>query len=154
MSEQNETEQVQAPESNYIDVIKDLKANTVSKAEYERVIAENKTLAEAFATSSPVSTETESKPVHTQAEIEELSAKLCTNNSMTNLEFIKTSLALRDAVLEVHGYDPFLPHNSGYVENEQDVAKVNAIADGLRQMAEYAGNDDKLFNSELRRCCK
>lgn len=146
-------EKVDGTEQNYIEVIQNLKNNTVSKAEYERVIAENKTLANAFATSQPASAEAPDEPTHTQEEIDNLTTKL-TSKNLSNLEYIKTSLALRDAVISVHGTDPFLPTNSGYVATDADVEKANRIADGLRQMVEYANGDPKLFNSELQRNCK
>ena len=145
--------EVQTTETNYIEVIKNLKDTTVSKAEYERVLAENKTLANAFATSTPASTETVEAPTHTQEEIDALTTRL-TSKHLTNLDYIKTSLDLRDAVMAVHGVDPFLPTNSDYVPSEADVNKANAIADGLRQMVEYSNGDPQLFNSELKRNCK
>lgn len=153
MDEQN-NEQVQAPETNYVEVIKNLKANTVNKSEYERVLNENKTLAEALATSPGATVAEEVKPEYTQDDINNLSDKLINNKHLSNLDFVNTMLEYRDAVMEIHGVDVFMPTNNGYVANEYDIEQANNIADGLRQMAEYAGKDSKLFNSELKRCCK
>ena len=153
MGTENETEvQVSTPEQNYIEVINNLRDTTVSKAEYEKLLQDNKMLAQSLATTKP-STESVDEPTYTQDDINALTKRLQSNN-LTNLEFIKSTLEYRDACLAVHGADPFLPHSNDYVPTDADIEKAEEIAEGLRQMVDYSGNDHKLFNSELKRCCR
>lgn len=149
---EEKVETVETPETNYIDIINKLKADSVSKEEYERVVKDNKVLAEnlAFSKASPE----EEKTPPTTEDITKLRERFVSSHNESNLDFIRNVLDLRDAILETGGRDPFLPTNTDYVENEADQAKCQAIADGLRQMVDYSDKDAALFNSELKRCCK
>ena len=152
---ENENVEIQTPEMNYAEVIKNLKATTVSREEYERVMNENKTLANALATSPAKSTDDAEVELPTDEYIDGLRKKLFKiNGSLSNREFIKTSLDLRDAVMARGERDPFLPVNKEYIDNPSDMAAVNNLANGLREIVDYSGNDDALFNSELKRVCR
>lgn len=150
---ENQNQPVESTDTNYIDVINQLRNNTVSKSEYEKVMRENRMLANQLATTPPTSTE-EVVTVPTEEEINAIKTKMSKMTSCSNLEFISAALSYRDAIIASGGRDPFLPLNHEYVDNEYDDAKAAAIADGLRQMVEYSAGDAKLFDSELKRCCK
>ena len=155
MENNENVEQIQTPEMNYAEVIKNLKATTVSREEYERVMNENKTLANALATSPAKSTDDEEVELPTDEYIDGLRKKLFKINSgISNREYIKTTLDLRDALISRGERDPFLPVNKEYIDNPSDMAAVNNLANGLREIVEYAGQDDALFNSELKRVCR
>ena len=80
-------------ETDYITAIKDLKANSVSKSEYEKLQEENKQLINALANGETITTTVEvEKP-----SLADLRANLM-KEDQTNLEFIKNALALRTAV--------------------------------------------------------
>ena len=82
------TPAVETPETNYLEIIQNMKKNTVSREEYERVIKDNKTLANALATSTPKSAEVEVQ-VASDDDIKEMRNKLFRMNSgATNLEVI------------------------------------------------------------------
>lgn len=149
--EEKKVPEAGTPEDNYIEVIRKLKESSVSKDEYERVLKENKTLAEAFATGPAAEPSAPESPVYTQKDIDDLAVKM-SGGHLSNLDFTRAALKYRDAVMAVHGVDPFLPNSSGYSPTDADRAQAQEIADGLRQIAEYSGNDPKLFNSELKRC--
>ena len=153
--ENNENVEIQTPEMNYAEVIKNLKATTVSREEYDRVMNENKTLANALATSPAKSTDDVEVELPTDEYIDGLRKKLFKINSgISNREFIKTTLDLRDALIARGEREPFLPVNKEYIDNPSDMAAVNNLANGLREIVEYSGNDDALFNSELKRVCR
>ena len=155
MENNENVEQIQTPEMNYAEVIKNLKANTVSREESERVMNENKTLANALATSPAKSTDDAEVELPTDEYIDGLRKKLFKINSgISNREYIQTALDLRDAVMARGERDPFLPVNKEYIDNPSDMAAVNHLANGLREIVEYSGNDDALFNSELKRVCR
>ena len=152
---ENENVEIETPEMNYAEVIKNLKETTVSREEYNRVMNENKTLANALATSPAKSTDDAEVELPTDEYIDGLRKKLFKiNGSLSNREFIKTSLDLRDALMARGERDPFLPVNKEYIDNPSDMAAVNNLANGLREIVEYSGNDDALFNSELKRVCR
>ena len=153
--ENNENVEIETPEMNYAEVIKNLKETTVSREEYNRVMNENKTLANALATSPAKSTDDAEVELPTDEYIDGLRKKLFKiNGSLSNREFIKTSLDLRDALMARGERDPFLPVSKEYIDNPSDMAAVNNLANGLREIVEYSGNDDALFNSELKRVCR
>lgn len=155
MENNENVENIETPEMNYAEVIKNLKATTVSREEYERVMNENKTLANALATSPVKSTDEPEEELPTDEYIDGLRKKLFKiNGGISNREFIKTSLDLRDALMARGERDPFLPVNKEYIDNPSDMAAVNNLANGLREIVEYSGNDDALFNSELKRVCR
>ena len=133
-------------ETDYISAIKDLKANTVSKSEYEKLQAENKQLIDALANGEtiPASAETE-KP-----SLDELRANLM-KEEQSNLEFVKNVLALRNAVIEQEGYDPFVPNGSQYVPTPEDVEIAQKVADVYQECVDYANGDSQLFTNELMR---
>lgn len=151
---ENQNQTVESTDVNYIDVINNLRNNTVSKSEYEKVMRENRMLANQLATTPATSAEEEETVIPTAEELTAMKTKMSKMTSCSNLEFISAALNYREAVIASGGRDPFLPLNHEYVDNEFDDAKAAAIADGLRQMVDYSAGDAKLFDSELKRCCK
>lgn len=143
-----------AVEKNYIDIIKNLRNSTVSKTEYDRVVNDNRMLADALANGKDISADN-TPAVMSDEDIDAIRKDLQkTNSGMTNLEFITNALVLRDALIAKGERDPFLPNNPDYVETEADIARVQYVADGLKQIAAYCNGDADLFNSELKRCAK
>lgn len=143
----------ETPETNYIEIIENLKKSTVPREQYDKVMKDNKALANALMTSKPGSTD-EGKHVATDEEVAALRKKLFkTNSGITNLEYVKTALELRTALMSRGEPDPFLP-NSEEARKEFSEETAVEIAEGLASIVEYADGDAALFNSELKRCCK
>ena len=133
-------------ETDYIAAIKDLKANSVSKSEYEKLQEENKQLINALANGETITTTVEvEKP-----SLAELRANLM-KEEQTNLEFIKNALALRTAVIEQEGYDPFVPRGSQYAPTAEDEVTAQKVADIYQECVDYADGDSQLFTNELQR---
>ena len=137
-------------EVNYIEAIKNLKASTVNKDLYDKVVAENKNLIETLVNGTTVSTETavaESKP-----SIDELKKKLFKpEKDLTNLEYIERTLAFRNALLEETGEDCFVAPN--HLDPNYDVdaihAQANKVADVLQQCVDQSDGDDGMFRARL-----
>ena len=127
---ENETmePQVETPETNYVKIIQDLKRTTVSRDEYNRVLEDNKMLANALATTPERKEEStdDSAKVATDEEVQALRDKLYNQScgGMSNLDSMETILDLRDAVLSRGERDPFLPTAEDYVETEETVKTV------------------------------
>ena len=133
-------------ETDYIAAIKDLKANSVSKSEYEKLQEENKQLINALANGETITTTVEvEKP-----SLADLRANLM-KEEQTNLEFIKNALALRTAVIEQEGYDPFVPRGSQYAPTAEDEVTAQKVADIYQECVDYADGDSQLFTNELQR---
>ena len=151
-----ENENVNANENqneyqDYIDTINDLKAKTVSKEKYDKLLAEKKDLVNALRNNSQVTLVNPEKEV----DVDELRAELFKeNNNMTNLQYVEKSLKLRNAILEQEGIDIFLPNGSGYVYDKSDADKANYVAQVFQDCVDYAEGDDRLFTQELSRRIK
>lgn len=134
----------------YIDTINELKANSVSRAEYEKIRSENKqlltTLVEGRSLENSSSEDT-SKP-----SAQELRKELYSDNvNLSNLDYWQKTLDLRDIVIKETGKDPFLPYGQKITPTTEDVAAANKVAEIVRECIEYADGDSRLFTQELDR---
>lgn len=155
---------VETPDTNYVKIIQDLKRTTVSRDEYNRVLEDNRMLANALATTPERKEEStdDSAKVATDEEVQDLRDKLYIQSCLGigNLDYIETSLDLRDAVLSRGERDPFLPTAEDYIETEDDCEDCRIRAAALRQMCNYARTapnkiqQNDVFNSELKRICR
>lgn len=135
-------------EPDYIAEIQKLKANTVSLDDYNRLKADNKKLINALATGEGVATASP-KP---EKNINELRNKLLKEGSnMDNLEYVKTAVNLREALIAQGHRDPFLPYGKGVLPTTEDVECANRVANVFRECIEYADGDPDIFTSELQR---
>lgn len=130
---------------DYIEALKEMKENSVSKAEYEKLKDENRKLLNAFTNGETISIPQEVKP-----NIDELRAKVMSEDQ-TNLEYITNVLALRKAVIENGDEDPFVPVGSKIAPTAEDRIKAQNVADVLQECVDYAQGDSQLFTNELQR---
>lgn len=133
---------------NYLEQIKTLKANSVAKEEYDKVVAQNKQLLESFVNGDYKGEKKPKEP----ANIEELTKKFFDGKQKSNLEFVKQAVALRDAVLEQKGTDLFLPTDKAV--SSEEVKMAQNTADIYHHCIDYAGNDPEAFTNELMRLTK
>lgn len=148
--EQPEEEKFSA--ADYVAELDRIKKDMVSKSEYERILKENKTLADSLARGGGMKQEEEKI---TPERIKELRNKLYGSDPhyRNNMDFFSDLLELRQGVIETEGIDPFLPHNKNYVPTEADEAKADYIAQEIGDCLEYANGDPRVFNVELQRRC-
>lgn len=138
--------------SEYISQINNLKENTVSREEYERIRNDNRELAKALINGTganiPGITKPEKKP-----DLDDLRKKLFTKKSKNDLEYFTNLLALRDGVMADGQPDPFLPINREFRATAQDEADAERIATQIKEAIEYADGDPAVFSNDLRRRC-
>lgn len=132
--------------TDYIAAIKELKENSVDRAKYEALRADNKRLLEAVINGSPV--ENTVKP---QVDIQALRNELFNTENQTNLQYVENALKLRTALIESGEQDPFLPHGSKIVPTDEDIATANRVASILQECVDYADGDSAIFTSEVQR---
>ena len=137
--------------NDYIAQIKNLKENSVSKDDYNKLKADNKKLIDALANGTQVEGVVEPK-VSAVDKINELRTKLFSKGSnLSNLEYCKTAVELRDALIENGERDPFLPFGHNVVATESDHETAERVANVMRECIDYADGDSDIFTNELQR---
>ena len=147
--EKIETEQkVDDMTEDYLESIKTLKENTVSKEDYNKLLVENKRLLKTVIDGQPGDIET--PPTAKHRPIQEIRDELF-NKENNNLRYAELSLELRDAILEDGGEDPFVPYGEKIQPTQDDREKAEKTAKIFKECIEYAQGDSQLFTQELQR---
>ena len=148
-----EEENVVAVEDNtpdYIAQIKNLKENSVSKDDYNKLKADNKKLIDALANGTQVEGVVEPK-VSAVEKIQNLRKELfgSESNSMNDLEMVSKMLELRKEIIDNGGTDPFLPkgHKVRITDNDKECA--NRVARVLTECVEDAEGSNRRFMSNI-----
>ena len=142
-----ESEQVEDSSVDYLEALKTLKQNTVSKSDYDAVREENKKLINSIVNGQSEFKEEEVKKSY---DISELKAKL-NSGDLTNLEYVDTALKLRDTVIEQGKPDPFLPIGNNIMPSQTDIECAERVANVFKECIEYAQGDNDIFTNELMR---
>lgn len=145
MNENEKQQEIATTESNYIEAIQELRANSVDKTAYEKVVAENKQLLNSLVKGETVDTQRE-----VNIDIKALRNDLF-NGENTNLDYISKSLQLRNELIKRGEKDPFLPHGAQIIPTEEDIATANRVASALQSCVDYADGDSNIFTTELQR---
>ena len=152
LNKQIESGEQQSNDSvDYIKAINELKQNSVSREQYEKVKNENKELLDTLINGGQVEMiDPTSKP-----SIEDLREKLFSKEGAekekTSLEFVTKSLKLRQAILDAGGTDLFLPVGRG-VDLTRDVYEdAEFIAQQYQECVDIANGNPEVFISELMR---
>lgn len=141
-------EEIMTNEQDYIEVIKDLKENTVSREQYMKLKDENKRLIQTLGEGTG---ESQGAPAP-KVDVNELRKELFNSDaSMTNLTYIDKSLKLREALIERGEKDPFLPWGKNISPTESDIATAERVANVLQDCVDYADGNPAVFISELQR---
>lgn len=131
---------------SYIEALKEMKENSVSKDDYLKLKAENKKLLNSLANGDFI----EQPKVEETVDINELRNSLF-NRDNTNLEFVEKSLKLRDELMKRGDPDPFIPVGKQINPTREDVECAQRVADALKSCVEYAEGDSQVFTNELQR---
>lgn len=139
-------EQGTEQEPNYIEQIEQLRANSVSKEKYNKLVAEHNKAMNALINGGQL----EQKPVEKRS-AEEVRKELFNGDNLSNLRYAELALELRDAVIAEGGIDPFVPQGKKIKATREDYESAEMVADGLRRCIEYADGDSEVFTNELQR---
>lgn len=133
--------------ADYIAAINEMKQNSVSKEQYNKLKNENKQLLDALVSNKQIDVP-EEKP----ADITELRAKLFNvDQGLSNIEFIDNALKLRAALIAQGEPDPFMPIGTKVQPTYDMVEKADNVAKGLQEMVDFADGDPGIFNAEYQR---
>lgn len=130
----------------YIDEIKNLKTNSVSKEDYLRLQEENRNLLKTLVEGQTIEASADVAPSRETSEI----IKDLTSDSQTNLDYIKHSLELHDKRLE-QGINDYLPVGHEIAPTEDDIAAAKRVEDFFRNLVETADGNPDVFNNEYQR---
>ena len=144
-----ETGAVDDPQQDYLEAIKNLKQNTVDKAKYEQSEAERKRLLNMVVNGQTVDVPEEPK----HREINIIRNELF-NKEHNNLDYIKLSLELRNALIAEGQPDPFLPYGRQISPTREDEEIAEKVAQVYQECVDFAEGDSELFTNELMRRTK
>lgn len=136
---------------DYIQALNEMKQNSVSRQQYEKLKNENKELLDTLINGGQVEMiDPSTKPSIEQLR-KELFSKEAADKGMTNLEFVSKSLELRDAIIESGGTDPFLPIGRGIELTRDDYEAAEFTAQQFRECIDIAQGNSEVFTNELMR---
>ena len=139
---------VEQDTNNYIEAIKEIKANSVSKQAYDKLKEENKQLLDSLINGKEIELPKQKEPV----DIDKIRSKLFDEDRpLSNLEYVSNALKLRDELLERGERDPFLPYGQNISPTDEDIIKADRVATVMKECIEYADGDSELFTNELMR---
>ena len=130
--------------------LKEARENSVPKADYEKLEKENKELvAQIINGEGNVGN---GQPTPEKVDIKALREDLYgpKGADLSNLDFWKKTLQLRNAVIEQEGYDPFLPHGAKIKPNEQDVERAEAVAKTVQECIDKSEGSSEVFTALLQ----
>ena len=152
---ENENENVVNPNEDYLETIKELKKNSVSKEDYEKLREENKRLLSSLVNGDEVDLEQEQEqeqaPARTREEIIKSIDETCKDlfvedNSMSNLECAKKIIKYHDDMLELTGTDPFENTGDKFIASDSDKSSPKRTYEYLKNCVENSQGDPVAFN--------
>lgn len=148
----NESGEEQSNDSvDYIKAINEMKQNSVSREQYEKLKGERDELLDTLINGGQVEMIDPSTKPSIEDLRKELFSKEAANKGMTNLEFVTKSLELRDAIIEAGGTDPFLPIGRGIELTRDDYEAAEFTAQQFRECIDIAQGNSEVFTNELMR---
>ena len=130
----------------YIEAIKEMKQNSVSRSDYEKLREENRNLLKSLVNGEIVDRHVDKEPV----DINNLRQDLF-NKEHSNLDFITKAMELREALIESGEEDPFLPKGHNVQITDSDRATAEKVAAAFQHCIDYADGDSGVFTNELMR---
>lgn len=137
--------------ADLIKAIKEIKQNSVSREQYEKLQKEKNELLDTLINGGQITQVIEENKKTIQEMRNELFSKEAIDKGMTNLEFVERSLELRDAIIESGGMDPFLPVGKGIEITREDYEAAEFTAEQFRECIDIAKGNSEAFTAELMR---
>lgn len=131
-----------------VQAINELKQNSVSKEEYNKVVSEKNKYLKALIDGNQIAEAQPKKPVDIDALRKDLFGG---SKDLTNLEYAQKSLELRDALIERDGVDIFVGRGSKLTPTDDDYEAAQRVADAFKQCIDVAQGDSEIFTRELMR---
>ena len=151
--EQQKENVVETNEKDYLAEIENLKANTVNREQYNKILEDNKRLIQTVARNNErAKAEEEAAKKVEKIDVDECRRKLFQDGgNLSNLEYVENALKLRKGIMDDGGIDPFLPIGNRISPTKEDVETANRVAEAFQSCIDYADGDSQLFTQELQR---
>lgn len=147
---EEQLEETQNSNQHYIEAINNLKATTVSKSKYDKLVEENKNLVNSLVngdyTAAANNTVTEKKSIE---DIMKEQAKYA--NKTDVIGYVETALEFRDRILEETGEDVFMSRGTNINPTQESYLSAQKTADIYRECLDYANGNGQVFINELQR---
>lgn len=149
--ENNNQTPIQDNTNDYLEEIENLKKNTVSREQYNKILEDNKKLIQTVARNNGRTEEEEEQPKMTEDEFKEyLSIASSTSINIPSYKRMDAIMKVRNYTLENTGVDIFLDPNDEDL-NSKDAAEL--FAEGMTFVLEESdgpkNNHENRFNTEL-----
>lgn len=145
MAEELEQELQQEDTNMYLEQIKELKQNSVSKDAYQKLQEENRNLLKSLVEGQQVSTPVEEKPSRSTEEILK-----DFESDTSNLDHIKLVMELHNKRLE-QGINDFVPQGHQISPSDEDIRDAKQVEDFLNDLIQVADGNPDVFNNEYQR---
>lgn len=133
--------------ADYVEAIKKLKANSVSKEDYDKLQAEKNELLKALVDGGQVDLPENEQELPS---LEELKKQFSSEDS-SNLQVVEAALKIREKVMSEGGEDPFLPSGEKAIITQHDREAAENVAKIFQECVDYAQGDSQIFTMELQR---
>lgn len=140
-------EQGTQQEPDYIDQIEQLRANSVSKEQYDKLKAEHNRAINALINGGQID-DPNAKPIDKTQLRKELYGQ---EPNLSNLDYWQKTLTLRKAIMDEGGNDPFLPYGQKIAATAEDKEAAERVATIVQECIDYADGNSRLFTQELDR---
>ena len=148
MSEGLENQELEQDTSSmYLEQIKNLKANSVSKEAYDKLMNENRNLLQTIVEGKQMSSDVTEQP---KKSLEELTKEL-KSGELNNLDYIKTSLEHRQRCIEERGFDPYVGISHTSAPSDEAIRNGEQVAEFLEQLVKTADGNSQIFTNEYQR---
>ena len=149
--QQQQGDSGKSSDTDYVAAIKELKANSVPKEEYDRVLARERELLDAYLNGGKMEDD-DNKTQEKRESVEELREELFGGEQkLNNLEYVTKAMKLREELIERGDRDPFLPVTISGLPTADDIAKAEQCAQVYQECIDIAAGDPEVFNRELMR---
>lgn len=135
------------PNKDLLDIIENLKKNTVPKSEYDKVVADRKRLVDDFLNGGDPDDEEEDPK--DKPDIKALRDDLF-KGEHSNLDYCKKALALRKAIMDEGGVDPFVPIGEKIIPDASDFAAAERVATVMQECIDASEGDSGVFTNLLQ----
>ena len=139
---------VEQDTNNYIEAIKEMKANSVSKDAYIKLQDENKKLLESLIKGDTIEAPKAAAP---EEKVDLAALRKHLNEAESPIDYCKTSLKLHEETLKQTGVNDYLPNGKKIRPTKEDEEKAELFISTIKKCIDYADGDDQLFIQELQR---
>lgn len=137
---------LQGIEEDYIEQIKQLKSKSVPREAFEELEAEHKRLVNELVNGQAVQAISEEKPDIAKMRKELFDPEV----QYSNVEYWSRTLALRKAVMDEGGMDPFLPYGPNISPTSADEEAAQRVADVVQECLDTADGNNEIFTAALQ----